>query len=375
MADTITWLGCDLVTGKIIAELPELYPNGTLDCRLCAYSSADLRLPLASGSYAAPPLDWQSAIAPNRTLLVCVTNDTPIWGAIPKVGAGGTESSYNIPAATVESYLDSRYVGNHNWVNQDIASVIATGLAADANVEGINLIVDAPAVGTLLTREYFDYQDKTVYSALRELSGGTDGIEWIIRLGWTDSTMTAVSKTLMIRRRIGIAASVPSAVFDVSSASAVVESEGESSTTYTVTRDFSSGRGANHVVAVSSGQGDTRPQSSPARDEAQIAAGAPRWEHRFTPATSITDTTQLDWHAAGALAAMKDGQQTIKIVSRADAYPMLGRDWNVGDDIGYNLTGHAHLDGIEGVARATAYRFDPQARTVEPVLLAPGEAI
>lgn len=375
MALDLTWLGCHLGTGKIIEELPDLYPaSGPLISVLATSSSVQFKLPIPLSGYGAPPLNWQSATQEGTTMIVAVLAGRPIWAGAVLINDSGTDPVAGISCVSLEGYLDHRYVGDHTWTDQDEASVIAAGLVADADPEGIGFVVDAPATGTLRDRTYQDQDDKTIYSALRELMGVIDGPEWTVALDWTDSTQTAVQKIIRVRKRIGVAASIPSAVFD-SQSSAVFDTGGAASAQYRVVKDYSSGKGANHIVAVSSGQGDTRPQSTPARDETLLASGMPRWEYRFTPSTSITDTAVLDAHAARSLELMARGARSISITARADVYPVLGTDWTVGDDIGYDLAGHGHPTGLTGVARAVGWQLDPQAGTVAPITLMPGEEV
>ncbi|MEV6798548.1 hypothetical protein AB0M91_09390 [Micromonospora rifamycinica] len=372
----VTWLGCDLVTGRIVEELPDLAPSGTIGALLGAYTSATFRLPIPRAGHGAAPRDWVAATEPGRSMIVAVLAGQPVWAGIVLVREGGTEATLSLACVTLEGYLDRRYVGDHTWTGQDEASVIAAGLAGDAtSIEGIGLAVDAPATGTLRDRTYLATDDKTVYSALRELMGVQGGPEWTIALGWTDATQTAVSKTLRVRSRIGYPSTTPTAVFTTGTASAVLSAVGSSDARYTYREDYSSGSGANHVMATSSGEGETRPQSAPARADSLFGAGWPRYEHRYSPSSSITVQATLDAHAASALGILAFGARILTIVGRADAYPVLGTDWGVGDDIGYDLVGHRHIDGLTGVARAIGWDLDPLAGTVAPILLTPGQDV
>lgn len=365
----VQWLGCDLVTGRIVEELPDLRPSGSISAVLGAYTSASFGLPIALGGHGAPPRNWEAATEPGRTMIVAVLAGVPVWAGIVLTRRGGTEGLAQLGCVSLEGYLDRRYVRNHEFVQVDEAT-IAGSLVDDANIEGVGFVVDAPPTGTLRDRTYADQDDKTVYSALRELMGVIDGPEWTIALAWGDATQTTVAAFARVRKRIGHASISPNAVF--ATANAVVSSRGASDARYEYGEDYSSGKGANHIVATSSGEGDARPQSAPARDEALFAAGWPRWEHRYTPSTSITDTGTLDAHAAEALSLMGRGASTLTITARADAYPVLGTDWSIGDDIGYELTGHRHPSGLTGVARAIGWDLNPEAGTVSPILLTLG---
>jgi hypothetical protein len=371
----VTWLGCDLVTGQIVEELPTLQPSGALSSLLAAYTSTAFRLPIPLGGHGAPPRNWEAATEPGRTMLVAVLGDRPVWAGIVLTRDGGTEATVDIGCVSLEGYLDHRWVRDHSWTGQDEASVIVAGLIGDAQIEGIGFIVDAPATGTLRDRTYADQDDVTVYQRLRELTGVIDGPEWTVVLDWTNANQTAIKKTIRVRKRIGFASAAPNAVFTTGSASAVLSSIGAAEATYKLREDYSSGKGANHIVATSSGEGDTRPQSAPARDTALIAAGWPRWEYRYSAGSSILDVATLDGHAQATLGFMARGAKVLTITARADGYPMLGTDWAIGDDVGYELVGHRHPDGLSGVARAIGWELDASAGTVSPILLAPGDEV
>lgn len=375
MVLALRWYGADLVTGEIIEELPDLVPSGSFGRVINQYTSAQFSLPLTNpGNYGAPPDDWVAATEPGRTMIVVTLQEQPIWAGRVLPREGGTESTLSVACATLESYLEARYVGSHTYVNTD-AGVIAADLIDDGNlVEGLDLTPDVPALGTLVDlREYLDTDDKTVYRTLSELADA-DLIEWTIDLEWLDDDHTAFAKVIRVRSRIGVPApaSGPGAVFDVQAAS-VFESPADADTRYTYRESYATGDGANHIVAVGDGQGDERPQSAPARAEDLIAAGWPRYEFRFKPSASISDLTTLDEHAAARLARMREGSRAITLTARADVYPMLGQHWGLGDDIGYDLVSPRHPDGFSGVARAIGWDLDATKDTVSPIVLLPGQ--
>ncbi|MGH9250262.1 MAG: hypothetical protein ACRD0W_12170, partial [Acidimicrobiales bacterium] len=73
MPATFRFLGCDLVTGRIVEELPDLAPSGPLSALLGAYTSARFTLPLAvTGTHGGPPRDWEGAVEPGRSMIVAV---------------------------------------------------------------------------------------------------------------------------------------------------------------------------------------------------------------------------------------------------------------------------------------------------------------
>lgn len=199
------WLACDLKTGRVAVELPGLYANGTVSRSIGRYSSCDFSLPIAStvDPITGKQNNWEAATTPGRTMLVAVAADLPVWGGIVLTRTGGTDPNVSLGCATLEAYLDRRYVRDHAWKQQDEASVIAAGLFADANVEGIDLLIDAPPTGTLRDHSYADDEDKTVYSCLQALMGLIDGPEWTIDLAWGPN-QASVEKIARVRKRIGV---------------------------------------------------------------------------------------------------------------------------------------------------------------------------
>jgi hypothetical protein len=135
-------------------------------------------------------------------------------------------------------------------------------------------------------------------------------------------------------------------------------------TAFQLVEDYSQGKGANDVVAVSSGQGSVRPQSV---HETVPSADQPTVEYRFTPSTSITDIATLNSHATTAVNATFAGTNTVTMSYEAQTFGLqLGIDWFVGDDVGFNIGGldrwgkeitPAFPGGLVGTARAVGYNL------------------
>lgn len=368
----VTWLGCDLVTGGIIHELPDV--TGQVSRLIGAYTSANLTIPIPLGGPAHLPLSIVlQAIDPARTMVVAVVNDIPTWAGIPLIDEGGTEATLPDGLVSLEGYLLHRYVLDHTWTQQDQVSVIAAGLLADAQAAinglggGIGLLIDAPASGVLRDHEYKASDHTTVYQRLQELMAVQDGPEWTIDVDWADADHLAVAKIARVRSRLGVAAASPQALFQTTAGS-VFASQGSSEARYRYMRDRSDGRYANAVLAYSSGEGEDQPTSMFHLDSAALAAGAPIWELHYQPSTSISDVAVLDEHAADKLALLRDGTNTWRITARWDAYPRYGVDWQLGDDIAWDLKGHRHPDGVHGQGRAIGFELDMQAGLIAPIL-------
>lgn len=359
LSKRLTWLGCDLATGAVLTELLDL-SGSSISRVLGAYTSTSLSLPIPrSGPGALGDVAFE-ATTPGKSMIVAVVNQVPTWGGIVLTRVGGDGATLELGVVSLEGYYDRRYVADHKWTQQDEASVIARGLALDAAVQGANFILDTPATGTKRDREYFNYDDATVYSRLRELMAVEGGPEWTVDVDWEDDQLrNVVRKTLRVRKHIGVQSDNPSAVFT---------NMGQSSTIYTYSEDYTDGRGANYVVATSSGEGEDRPMSSP---QTSVETGWPRYERRFSPSTSVTAKETLDAHARAELTLRKFGSRTIKLDSRWDAPPRLNLDWRLGDDVAWNLVSHRHPEGFSGKGRVIGWELDIGAGVVRPILWEP----
>lgn len=359
----IEWLACDLVTGDKLAYLPNV--KGSISRALGAYTSDTLTIPLPlSGPSNLGPLLYD-ATAAGRTMLVAVVNNVPAWAGIVRKIAGGSATEMQLAMQTLEAFLVDRYVRDHNWVNRDEASVIAAGIAADANDQGINLVIDAPPTGTLRDRQYFDTDDGRVYDRLTELMGVEGGPEWTIDLAWANERKTAVAKILRVRKHIGL--TVPRVT---------LSTRGAAKATYQYALSYNSGEGATDIMATSSGEGADRPQSGHFTADGVIAAGMPRWEHRFSPSSAIKEQETLASHARAKLIEIGDGTESIEVTCRWNVPPArLGIDVNVGDWVEYDLVGHMHPTGLQGVGRLIGWKLDPQNSTYTPTLLLPGQGV
>lgn len=374
----VTWYGCDVATGRIIHELPDV--TGEIGRLLSAYHSTSLTLPIPIGGHGAIPLPTilqatgGADFLPWRSMLVAVVNDVPAWVGMLLRRRRGTEATLTMACVTPEAYFLHRKVKDHLWVQQDEVSVIAAGLVGDAGPvpgvgQGLPLVVDAPSSGQPRDREYRAVTRQSVYDQLRELTGVIDGPEWTIDVDWADATKQAVVLIWRGRKRIGVA-SIQPPIFQTAGPPEL-SSVGSSDATYQLAELGDGDNYANVVTAYSSGEGEDQPTSDPAIDTEVLATGMPIIERDFQPSTSIKSKDLLDGHAAAELARVRRGARLWEITARWDAYPRLGVDWRLGDDVAYDLTGHGHPDGVRGQGRAVGWRLDMQQGVIKPLLLDP----
>lgn len=361
----LSWLSINANTGAVIADLPTLKADGALKATLMRYESQTVSLPTwAEGADDAPPPNWMNATREGAVFLVALgeaednePRGLPLWGGMvvrrQRVPGGGVKMSL----VTAEGYMDRVYVGDisfstgHNGIVKTLVETYAKtgakrGLPIRVEIIGGN--------GAGRTRVYKDTEDKTLYSVLTDLSGIIGGPEWTIRWEWVDEQKLGL--VLSVGDRIGSlppAGLNPAAQFYLPGS--VTDAE--------LVEGYGADEGANDIMAVSSGVEDARPQSP---HQTNTTDQRPRFEYRWTPSTSISDVNTLTAHAQRALAAMKDGSLALTLTANREEAPRLGRDWNIGDDIGFSIEAPEFPGGLVGTARCVGWELTDT--TVTPLI-------
>ena len=352
-----TWLATEILTGRIIADLTDLEVN-SVSRTLMKYDSTQGDLPLPTA-----PENWQRATLGKATCLHLVDGDVPVWGGMVIERVRSSADTVSVNVATIESYFTDRYVGDvtYDKVGQnEIVRDLVERFAAQGSNGGIPIrvvVLDGP--GTRRDRTYTDRSGKTLYSALRELAGVQGGPEWTVEWEWLHDPERIVP-VLYVGTRVGVAPGeglLPAAVFEMPGS--VQEASN--------TESYKTGSGANDVMAYSTADGDEQPQSqhvvTPDPDRPTI-------EFRWSPSSSITELSTLDSHAKARSVEMNRGSSVMSLASVTNGAPRLGRDWSLGDDIGYVIGGTADdgdgeyetvpafLGGLTGIARAIGWKLD-----------------
>lgn len=341
----LSWVSVDAQTGVILADLPDLEVD-SIKSTIGRYESAMAYLPLPTA-----PLDWQRATLEGGSIMVLLSQPTdrlgqpvgesvPIWGAMVTKCTPNESDVVPLSLATLESYFDRRYVGDETFTqvgqNAIVAALVNKYIKAGAK-PGLPIRVSYTGAGALRDRAYKDQEDKTLYSVLTELSGVDGGPEWTVGWEWQHSP-ERITPVLYVGDRVG------RAVTPGMGAAATFEMPGPV-VAFSLDKDYSAGRGANDVMAVSTAEGNTRPQSP-----RQLSADTsrPTFEFRWTPSTSISNVSTLTDHARSALVALANGSKPLSMSAVMDGAPALGIDWAIGDDLGFSI------GGLE---------FDPATRT------------
>jgi hypothetical protein len=364
--DGLRWLSVSLLDGTILCELPSLASSDPHRRTIGRYESQTAKLTVTDKISPS----WLPGTRPQATGLIAVRGapgqEVIYWGGVilRRQRALGS-NDVTLTLATPECYLDRRYTGAYTTdpsgtgatkdQNQVVADLVTNFVASSSGLP--ITVVTVGGAGTQRLAIYNDYDDKTVYSNIGALFGVLNGPEWTGHWQWNRAANT-ITPVLYVGNRIGAAVTpglAPSVTFDLSNLIAG-----------TLDENYSSGQGANVVTATSSGQGLARPQAT---STAPGLNGLPRVEFRFQPATSIQDTLTLQGHSDRALTLLQNGTNTITLKASAVAGPMLGVDWNLGDDIGYEFVGPAFPGGFSGIGRCIGYEADDTYTS--PVLYVP----
>lgn len=363
---TVTWHSFDLRSGR---RGPQLVTKeqGSFGRIVSEATDATVSVSCWSAEAEQARPGWDAGTLPGRVMLVALDElQQPAWGGIVLRRVSNASSWVTCSVATLEHYLERRYVGDLEFTGADQAA-IASGIVDGIDVDGIDFTIDAPVTGVLLDRSYADNEDKTVLSVITDLVTAETPLEFTVDLAWADDTKSVLQRILRFRPRIGssrplpVAFTMPGPVKD-----------------FEFTEDYTAEFGANDVMAVSSGEGDARPTSAHHIDADLLANGWAKFENRFTPTTSITDDTELDTAAAAELADMRVGIQQLQLAANLDTAPQVNRDFWLGDDVtavltcprfpAYTDTDGRLQPGFTHTARCVGWSVDLDARTLTPTL-------
>jgi hypothetical protein len=368
-----SWVAVEARTGLVIADLPDLDVDKVSDS-ISRYETAQGSLPLPTA-----PENWVRATVHGGVCMILTfdqddgSTPVPVWGGIVSQRERSESDLIPVSMATLPLYFDRQFVKGKTYTqvgqNLIVKDLIESYVRAGAN-GGVPIRVQIVGgnPGTLRDRTYDDADDKTVYSVLQELTDVIGGPEWYVGWEWLHNP-ERITPVLYVGDRVGVAA--PSGL----SPAASFEMPGPVRS-FTLTEDFTSGRGANDVMAVSSASADVRPQS----DHVVTAdPERPTFEYRFTPSTSITSIDTLNGHARSKAASMTGGATSVSLTAVTQDAPRLGVDWGLGDDVGYVIGGKDRYGketvpsvpgGLTGTARAIGWEMSfGDVDLVTPILM------
>lgn len=341
------FLAVSLTSGIVLAEFPDLQVS-KLSYRFEETTSETAMLPWRN-----IPSNWDEATVPYGVAVLLVRGSTVLWGGIVVKRERTLQGEgLSLTLATVEHYLDSVYVGNHSYLNRDQCEIVKDLVESTLKDHKFMLSIEVSPSGIRRDRTYEESSDKTLLSALQELSNVQNGPEWCT--SWRADS-GGYLPVLTVADRIG--STSPVTTFDESVM-----------TSFKVVEDYTAGYGANAVWAVGDTTGETQ-----LRSDVMVAEQSyrPVVEHVIRPSSSITRKETLNGHASSALRRLRDGTVTVEMELNLMAAPIIYDKWKPGDVVAWAIhddsgrfTGFA-----QGEARIVGYDIDfSGAWTITPVI-------
>lgn len=352
---TIQWVACSAKTGIVVTDLAALSVPTVSDL-ICGYATATATLPMDGA-----PVDWELATRPKASYLVMLDDETPVWGALIAKRTSSQSDVITLSLQTIPAYFLTRHVGDETYEGVDQCEIVADLIDSYAG-DSFPVSTSYTASDYTRNRTYRDVSNKTLFDAITELAGVINGAEWAVT--WASSTDGSTGKqkytpVVQIADRLGSAPMdglMPSVTFDLPGN--VLDCA--------YSEDFTTGAGANRVVASSTASTDTVPTSDA---QTYTDPDRPVYEYRFTPSTSITDVETLNDHAEGALARMREGTRSLSLALDASSETCPCTGYALGDTVGFDLTLPSRPNGLQGWARVTGYkRVTEGTQTVTPTL-------
>lgn len=369
----IEWWSVDFKTGEVFGRV-QVQSKGKLQKYLSMGTETTVSVRCSHDGVALP--GWDEATTKGRSLLIAVDTATGhiVWGGLVRRRVSGAGPWVQCSLDSVERYFNRRYIDAvHSWTDADVAQMAADVLTPIATELG-PLELDVKMTGTKLSG-YCDTNDNLRVGAfLDNLSSLAGGIEWTVDLEWVDDEHTQVRYVARIAPRLGRGADPASIGSDPTGWTPTQWTMPGCVADFEFIEDFGEETGANDTIALSSGEGESKPRST--RYEAtDLLDDFARFERRFSPASSVTEQTTLDQYAEADHAATRLGLSQLSITANLGAAPRVNLDWWMGDDIDVSLTcdrfPHRIVDGFKeagyvGRIRTVGWELDLDAGTIIP---------
>lgn len=342
------FLSVSLTDGNVLAEFPDLQVS-KLSYRFEEKTSETAMIPWRN-----IPSNWNEATIPYGVAIVLVSGLTVLWGGIVVERERSLQGSgLSLTLATVEHYLDSVYVKDHSYSKRDQCEIVKDLVSSTLTDHRFPLLTNVTSSRILRDRTYEESSEKTLLSVLQDLSNVQNGPEWCT--SWRAIDGGRYLPVLTVADRIGSV--TPVTTFDESVM-----------TSFKIVEDYTTGYGANMVVAVGSAS-----EAEQLRSDAMTVEQSyrPVVEYVVRASESITRKETLNSHAMSVLRQLRDGTNTVDMTLDLMAAPVVFRDWNPGDVVAWNITDDSGRLGEldHGEARVVGYDIGFSGSwTVTPVL-------
>jgi hypothetical protein len=366
MTTTYRYLFADLLTNTIIGELPltgvsfgsQLNQAGTFQGHILLSGIDTVGFNIAN------------ATIPAKCAVYVDRDGVLVWGGVIWNRAYQSLSQVlSLNAREFESYFERRRITSDQVFNNVDQLTIAQNLISAAQsvpYGNIGVGVGVETSGVLLSRTYYNYEKKTYYSALQDLSRADNGFDFNIDVVYDGAGEPTKTLTLGYPR-IGTvySATDPEALLFEFPAGNVVE--------YEYPEDGSIA--ANTLYALGAGSNEGK-LSATYQDTSLLSVGWPLLEEQANY-SDVTDATYLAELAQGQTQAVNYPPTIIKIVVPAYVNPVYG-SYGIGDDARLRITderfpatgsGTAVQAGLDQVYRIVGIEVQPGENGPERVTL------
>lgn len=366
MTTTYRYLFADLLTNVIIAELPltgvsfgaQLNQAGTFQGHI-----------LLSGIDTVG-FNVTNATIPGKCAVYVDRDGTLVWGGI--VWSRNYQSSgqvLSLQAREFESYFEKRRItSDQAFTNVDQLTITQNliSLAQGVPYGNIGVQVGVETSGVLVSRTYYNYEKKTFYSALQDLSRAENGFDFNIDVAY-DGSGNPIKSLSLGYPRLGTvySATDPKALLFEFPAGNVVEYEYPEDGSLVANTLYALGAGSNEGKLSATYQNTT-----------YLTAGWALLEEQSNY-SDVTDATYLAQLAQGQVNAVSYPPTIIKIIVPAYVDPLYG-SYAIGDDARLRVTderfpatgvGISTQAGLDAVYRIVGIEVQPGESGPERVTL------
>ena len=358
---TYRYLFADLLTNNILAELPltgvtftqVLNSPGSLNAHMLV---SDLR---------ENSLDYVNATIPARTAIYVDRNGVLVWGGILFARRyNASQQRIEITAREFDSYFERRRISTSQAFNNVDQLTIAETLVNNAQAAtngNIGLIVPTNTSGVLVSRVFYAYELKDLYSGIKDIATQSTGFDFNVDVQYDSSqNPTKILRLDYPYRGVTWDATSPTAlVFEFPGN--LVDYEYPEDGSVTTNAMFGIGPGSNEGKLIAS---STVP--------AQWDAGWPLLEDTTTY-NDVYDSTLLTNLTSAEVFAKQNPVTTVKVVLPAYVDPVLG-SYKTGDQCLLRITDDRFPNqgsgyGLVVVQRIVAINVEPGENGPERVTL------
>lgn len=355
MATTYRYLLGDLLTNEIVAELPLTGVSFTQQLNQAGTFQAHL---LLSGINT-DKFNVDTATVPGHNCIYVDRDGVLIWGGVIWGRSYNSVSqTLSISAREFISYFERRRIItasgealNFNGIDQLVVAKDLVENAQSLPYGDIGIIYNSEGEttsGVLVDRVYYNYELKTVFNAIQDLSRQSDGFDFHVDVYYDEITGKPVKAFNTYYPRIGTPAvtgamGVP--VFQFPAGNIVL---------YEYPEDASIA--ANTIYALGAGSNEGKLIST-AQDVTKFADGWALLEDGANY-SDVTDQTVLDQLAQGQVIAVSYPPTVLKVTVPPYVDPVFN-NYEVGDDARIIITDNRFPNTLDAIYRIVGRSLEP----------------